>query len=79
MSSGLTYLGHVVSINGIENYKKTIEAITNWPIPVTVTDVRSFLEFTNYIDSLSLREYAHISMSLNLLTSSENATKMKIW
>ena len=46
--TSLSYLRHVVSKNDIETGKKKIEAITNWPIPVSVTDVRSFLVFTDY-------------------------------
>ena len=41
-------LGHMVSENGIEMNIKKIEAITNWPKPVPVTDVRSFFGLTNY-------------------------------
>ena len=46
--SHVNYLGHVVSEDGIECDPKKIEAVRNWPIPVTVTDVRSFLGFTNH-------------------------------
>ena len=43
----ITYLGHVVSEGGIESDPKKTEAVRNWPQPVTVTDVRKFLGFTN--------------------------------
>ena len=43
----ITYLGHVVSENGIESDWKKTEAVRNCPQPVTVTDVRKFLGFTN--------------------------------
>ena len=48
----------MVSKTGIASDKKEIEAITNWPIPVTVTDERSFLGFTNYYKWFMPR-YAH--------------------
>ena len=64
----------MVSKNGIETDKKKIEATTNWPIPLTVTDVRSFLGFTNYCRWF-IPNYAHIVRPLNLLTSGENASK----
>ena len=37
--SGVTYLGHIVSKNGIETDPKKIEAIKKWPVPKTVTEV----------------------------------------
>ena len=44
----ITYLGHIVSSKGIETDPKKVEAVKNWTVPKTVTDVRSFLGFTNY-------------------------------
>ena len=44
----LTYLGHVVSKEGIQTDPKKVEAICKWPIPTNMTEVRSFLGFTNY-------------------------------
>ena len=39
----VAFLGHVVSGDGIQVDPKKIEAITEWPRPTTVTEVRSFL------------------------------------
>ena len=44
----LTYLGHVVSKEGIQTDPKKVEAICMWPIPTNMTEVRSFFGFTNY-------------------------------
>ena len=57
--TSLSYLRHVVSKNCIEPDKKEIETITNWPMPVIVTDVRSILGFTNYYRWF-VPKYAHI-------------------
>ena len=46
--SRITYLGHIVSKDGIETEKKKVIAIQEWPIPKTVTEVHSFLGFMNY-------------------------------
>ena len=46
--SGIAYLGHIVSKDGIEMEKKKITAIQEWLIPKTVTEVCSFLGFMNY-------------------------------
>ena len=48
----ITYLGHIVSKNGIATDPKKIQDVENWPTPATVTDVRSFLGFTNYYRKL---------------------------
>ena len=44
----LTYLGHVVSKAGIQTNPKKVEAIHKWPTPTNMTEVRGFLELTNY-------------------------------
>ena len=70
----IAYLGHIVSEKGIEADPKKIEAIQKWPEPKTVTQVRSFLGFTNYYWKFMFR-YAQIAKPLNELTSGENAHK----
>jgi Reverse transcriptase (RNA-dependent DNA polymerase) len=37
------FLGHHISIQGIEADPKKVERIINWPIPTSATDVRAFL------------------------------------
>ena len=46
----LTYLGHVVSKDGIQTNPKKVEAICKRPIPTNVTEMRSFLGFTIIMD-----------------------------
>ena len=48
LKSKITYLGHIVSAAGIDTDPKKIEVVKNWTTPMTVTDVRSFLGFTNH-------------------------------
>ena len=71
----LAYLGHIVSKEGIETDPKKVEAIRDWPRPHTVTNVRSFLGFTNHYRFL--KGYAQIFHSLNKLTSGEYSNKKK--
>ena len=70
----IAYLGHIVSKNGIATDPKKIRDVKDWPVPATVTDVRSFLGFTNYYRKFILR-YAQISKPLHELTAGENAGK----
>ena len=72
--TSLKYLGHIVSKKGIATDPTKIEAIKNWPVPNTVTDVRSFAGFTNYYRKF-IKDYAKITRPLNELISGENAKK----
>jgi hypothetical protein len=42
------FLGHVVGRDGIKPDPAKVTAVKGWPVPQTVTDVRSFLGLTNY-------------------------------
>ena len=70
----IAYLGHVVSKAGIETDTKKIQEIVDWPRPVTVTDVRQFLGFTNYYRKF-IKGYTVVANPLNKLISGENAKK----
>ena len=72
----ITYLGHIVSKNGIETDPKKIASVKHWPRPKTVTQVRKFLGFTNYHRKF-LHQYAQIARPLNQLISGDNAKKKR--
>ena len=72
----ITYLGHVVSEKGIEVDPKKTEAVQKWPVPKTVTDVRSFLGFMNQYRKF-IPKYAHLARPLNELISGDNSKKKK--
>ena len=44
----VVYLGHEISKEGIQTDGHKVKAIKNWSIPIMVTELRSFLGFTNY-------------------------------
>ncbi|PHT86830.1 hypothetical protein T459_08936 [Capsicum annuum] len=44
----VSFLGNVVSRDGIHVDPKKIEAVRDWPQPSTVTEIRSFLGLANY-------------------------------
>ena len=67
---------HIVSSSGIKTDCRKVEMVKAWAIPKTVTDVRSFLGFTNYYRRF-IKDYAKVARPLNALISGENPSKKK--
>ncbi|KAD6453055.1 hypothetical protein E3N88_07760 [Mikania micrantha] len=44
----VAFLGHVISAEGIMMDPAKVEAITKWPVPTSVTEIRSFLGLAGY-------------------------------
>ena len=44
----MTYLGHIISSEGVEVDPWKTEVVKNWPRPLTLTDNRSFMSLTRY-------------------------------
>ena len=61
------YLGHVVSSKGLQCDPEKIEAVQNWPVPQTVTQVRQFLGFAAYYRKF-IHHFSKIAQPLTNLT-----------
>jgi len=74
MQKSVSFLGHVVSGEGIATDPKKIETVMEWPVPVSVKDVRSFLGLTGYYRRF-VKGYASIAAPLHALTKKDQAFK----
>ena len=69
----INYLGHVVGQEGITTDPDKIKAVTEWPRPTTVTEVRSFLGFVSYYRRL-IPNIPKVAKPLNTLLQNLEGT-----
>ena len=62
------HLGHIVSEGGVCPDPDKISALTTWPRPETLRDLKKFLGFTGYFRQFA-ENYSNIGKSLNNLTA----------
>ena len=62
----VTYLGYEVSEEGIHTDPKKLTALTTWPVPKNIKEVRTFLGFTGYYRRF-VKDYAKIVKPLNMI------------
>ena len=70
----ITFLGHIVSKQGIATCPDKIQAVKDWPIPKTVNDLRSFLGFVGYYRKF-IQGFSQIARPLNSLLEGTINTK----
>ena len=67
----LSYLGHIVSPQGVTPDPEKIHAMTTWPVPTTPSDLRSFLGLTGFYRRF-IRDYAAAAAPLTTLLCKDN-------
>ena len=63
----VVFLGHVVSKDGIQVDPKNIKATAEWPRPITVIEIRSFLGLAGYYRRF-MKDFSKITTLLTRLT-----------
>ena len=64
------YLGHVISNTGISVDPNKVTAISDWPTPRNVPDLRSFLGLANYYRRF-VKYFSHMTAPLNALLTKD--------
>ena len=69
----INYLGHVISKEEVSIDPDKIKAVTEWPQPTTVTEVRSFLGFVSYYRKF-IPNFSKVAKSPNKLLQTLKGT-----
>ena len=67
----VSYLGHVVSAEGVATDPEKVEAVKDWKTPTCVSEVRAFLGFVGYYRRF-IPDFATVAKPLNRLTSKKS-------
>ena len=63
-TSSVEFLGHVISVEGIQLTQNKVKAITNYPTSTTIKDLKAFLGLVNFYGRV-IRISSHIMAPLN--------------
>lgn len=73
----VTFLGHVVGVNGVKVDPRKVQAVQDWPIPTDVHQLRSFLGLANYFRKF-IQGYSTLVRPLTDLLRDDKSVQ-KLW
>lgn len=76
--SSIDFLGHKISLKGIEADSRKVDRILSWPRPCSATDVRRFLGLVRYLAAFLLNLATHTAV-LTPLTTAEATRSFPTW
>jgi len=65
------FLGHVISKEGVSVDLAKVEVVVNWPRPINIVEVRSFLEMAGYYRRFVVG-FSKIALPLTKLLRNDN-------
>ncbi|XP_038066604.1 uncharacterized protein LOC119736660 [Patiria miniata] len=68
----VSYLGHIVSNEGVKTDPEKVQKVQNWPVPSNLHEVRSFLGLASYYRRF-VPSFAELARPLHRLTEKGNA------
>ena len=74
--NSLKFLGHIITGEGVATDPEKISAVQKWPLPTTITEMRSFLGFCNYYRKF-IKNYSTLTAALEDLIKETNMTTGK--
>ena len=72
------FLGHIVSADGVAVDPTKVEKVRNWPVPRSVTQLRSFLGLCTYYQNF-IKDYSTVAKPLFALTEKDQPWEWTSW
>jgi hypothetical protein len=74
--TSINFLGFIISVNGVLIEKSQVDAIREWPYPITFREVQVFLGTANFYRRFIIHYSRVILLITNLLKGSKNSKKL---